>query len=296
MLFCDRRETDAIPILSKLDVPITVVELPFGDYMWEGLGPGRSEVLVGVERKKLSDLVNSMKDRRLSGHQLRGLSVAVDFRLLLTEGQWRPGNDGSIEEWKYQPHTKKFGWATFYKSGALGDRSSVSYYQLLGYLTGLELRGNVIWRRTRDIHETAVQIVGLYKNFQDPWESHHSHEQVWCGAIPIKGHGGGWAVEHGHDETFTGRGRVTVMQGDPTTLWRMAAQLPGIDTRAEKVANHFGTVFDMAMAGLPDNDKERIREWLISHPREVERAWKAIDGVGPAISKAASQAVLMKGK
>ncbi len=85
-------------------------------------------------------------------------------------------------------------------------------------------------------------------------------------------------------------------QGDPTTLWRMAAQLPGVDRRAEAVANHFGTVFDMAMAGLPDNDKERIREWLIDHPKEVERAWRAIDGVGPAISQAASQAVLVKGK
>ena len=93
-IFIDDRETDLIPVLSKLDVPSQAVRLEYGDVMWEGLGPNHSEVLVGCERKKLSDLVNSMKDRRLSGHQLRGMSQAYDYRLLWTEGQWRPGQDG----------------------------------------------------------------------------------------------------------------------------------------------------------------------------------------------------------
>ena len=281
-LFIDRRERDLYPVVCKFDVEVVLTELEFGDCMFEGLGPGpgQEQVLVGIERKKLSDLVNSMKERRLSGWQLRGMSRAYDYRVLVTEGQWRPGPAGELEEWRYDPRTKKFGWCTFYKSGAAGDRAAVSYAQLLGYLTGLELRGNVVWRRTRDIVETAAQYVALYRNFQVPWESHHSHEQVYTGGgvMPVKGHGSGWAEEHEHDLAYGkyGRGRVTCVQQDPSTLWRMAAQLPGVDRRAEAVSRHFKTVKAMAEAGVEE--------------------WMEVEGIGKKTAAAVVRAITEEGR
>lgn len=250
-----------------------------GDCMFLGNGP-TGECSVGCERKKLSDLINSMKDRRLSGAQLRRMWQTYDYVFLFTEGEWQPGSGGAIEELRYDPYLSKikgkrsYSWQPFYKNGTANERYAVSYNQLMGYLTGLELRGGVVWRRTKNVKETAAQYVALYKNFNDvAWKDHHSHDQVYCGDVPAKAHGSGWGRPHDHDTDYVkpGRGRAMITQENPTTLWRMASQLPGIDRRAEKVAAHFGTVRAMAEA--------------------TEEQWREIDGVGKVIAAAAVRAI-----
>lgn len=274
MILIDDRERDDIDAeVRALGIDAVTTRMEFGDCAFVGNGPdGPCEI--GCERKKLSDLINSMKDRRLSGAQLRGMWQTYQYVFLFTEGQWRPGPGGAIEEMRYDPRSKKYAWQPFYRNGCASDRYAISYNQIMGYLTGLELRGGVVWRRTRDVKETAAQYVALWHNFNDKqWSQHHAHDQVYCGDLPAKAHGSNWGRPHDHDTEYVkpGRGRAMITQENPTTLWRMASQLPGVDRRAEKVAAHFGTVRAMANA--------------------TEEEWREVDGVGPKISKAVVRAI-----
>jgi ERCC4-type nuclease len=55
----------------------------------------------------------------------------------------------------------------------------------------------------------------------------------------------------------------------------MASQLPGIDRRAEKVAEHFGSVRAMVEAG--------------------EKEWQAIEGIGKVTARAVVRAIREEG-
>ncbi len=274
-------------------VPVDrTVELPFADACFLGNGPD-GETEVGFERKKLRDLVNSMKDRRLSGHQLRGMWSAYTFVYLVAEGVWREGSGGEIEEWGWDPRAKKQGWAPVYSDGQVGDRRAVSYEQLDHYLSTLELKGGVIVKRTKDERETARFYASRWKWFNGKaWHQHVSHDQVYLG-LPAKAHGTGWGRAHGHDQEYTapGRGRAAITQANPTSCWRAAACLPGIDRRAEKVAERFRTIRGMALAGLDPELRRLVEEWFEQHPEAAEREWGEIEGIGAVTAKAAIRAI-----
>lgn len=288
------------------------VELEFGDCLFFGNGPG-GDCSVVFERKKLDDLVTSMKDKRLSGHQIRGCRNEHDFVHLVCEGLWREGGGGEILVMKWDQRIKKHAWIPYYSharvggsDGNGGSRMAVSYEQLDHYLATLELKAGVIVKRTKDLEETARYYVSRWKWFNNKtWAEHTSHDQVYCGKIPVKGHGYGWAEDHEHGEEFgSPGGRVALISGSgreeqepPTTLWRMACQLPGIVARARAVNGHFGTVFDMALAGLPESVKSMIRAWHVAHPGAAEKEWCSVEGarIGPKTSAAVVRAVMEKG-
>lgn len=250
------------------------IELEYGDVMFTGNGPdGEGTAMIGCERKRLSDLVNSMKDRRLSGLQLRGMWTTYDFVFLFIEDLWRPGPAGEIETFT-RGRDGKWGWYPFYSRDH--ERSAISYRQVISYLTTLELIGKVTVRRSGYIGETARQIAALWCWFNEKgWGEHKSHDQIYTNT-PAKGHGSQWAREHTHDENYgRQRARLFDVKGDPTTLWRMATQLPGIDARARVVTQHFGTVREMANA--------------------EEEAWMQIDGIGKKTAAAVVKAMSEEG-
>jgi ERCC4-type nuclease len=304
MLVLDRREPQELENhIRSLGIPVCrTVELDFGDVRFSGNGEF-GECMVGVERKRLSDLVNSMKDRRLAGHQIRGMWTQHDYCYLIAEGMWRPGRAGEIEEWGWVQREKKNGWRTAYGDA---DRVAVSYRQVDAFLNTLSLKSRgrggepLIVKRSQSVYETAVLLVDLYKWFTDKqWSQHHSHDQVYCNVEVKKGHGSQWAEPHSHDEDFATGKRVGIRAGFeqkvPTTLWRAAMQLPGVDRRAELVAGHFGSLIEMAIAGLTAEMKEIVLRYLRDHPEEAEREWRGIDGFGPKTAAAVVRAVLERG-
>jgi ERCC4-type nuclease len=305
-MLIDSRERDSIANeCRRLGLPVTVTQIELGtgeyrccpDCLFEGNGPSGA-CLVGVERKRLGDLINSMKDRRLSGQQLRNLARVVDFVFVIVEAVFRPGPGGEIEELQGRE------WRTFYKHGNVGDRAAISYRQLISYLTTLELCGNVIVRRTSNVRETAAQLVALYGWFNEKrWEQHHSHDQIHHGGMAvIKGHGSDWGTDHTHDEEYEqpARGRAVVTAENPTTAWRWAADLPGIDRKAEVIAKHFGTARALANANC-----ERCAA-CDNHGVRDEKEWQRIEfgvngegkrksGIGPVTSRAVVRAITEPG-
>jgi len=63
-------------------------QLPFGDFFIPGNGP-EGRITVGVELKRVADLIQCMKDGRLTGHQIPGMLRMYDWSVLLVYDEWQ---------------------------------------------------------------------------------------------------------------------------------------------------------------------------------------------------------------
>jgi hypothetical protein len=217
ILIDDREDTDLIARLLQLNVPVSVVRLEFGDVAIQS----STGLLIGYERKRVSDLVNSMQDRRLAGHQLKGMRDTYDRVELIVEGNYLPGAGGVIEvpnggnQWKPLLYGPK----------------SIDYRQIDSYLySQYEMGGVGVWR-TRNLNETAYMIASRWSWWQKDYELHKSHDVIYS-----------------NNPTVQKRGAVHVHHGapNPVTLW--AAQIPGLDSKAWDVGKHFTSPYHMATA------------------------------------------------
>lgn len=244
----DDRESDLPQLLRYFrayDVPVTSSRLPSADACFEGYGPDRDGWLIGVERKKIRDLVNSMRSRRLSGLQVPEMWRTYDRSYLLVEGIWRPGSTGMIEV-----SGSSGSWQTL----AL-QSSAIAYREVDSYLQSMstpELGGCIVYR-TSTTAETVAWLVSRYKWWQKPWDKHTAHKQIYAPEPECKKLG--WRA----------------VREEPSMVWKMAAQLVGIDAKAELVAKEFKTPLEMCQAG--------------------EDRWRKIKGIGPLIAKAAVAAL-----
>lgn len=153
--------------LKKTTLPIKQDALAGGDLMFLGRGPEGVEVTVGVEFKKIRDLLSSIRSKRLQGHQLHELH-AYDFRFLLVEGEWRHNDSGQV--------TVRSGFKDW--SAAKGNFSAS---ELDKALLGLVLRGGLHYvEPTHTRRETIRWIESLYRNFTDvAWDDHTSHTGIY---------------------------------------------------------------------------------------------------------------------
>jgi ERCC4-type nuclease len=198
--------------LQARGVPVELTTLEFGDCCFIGHGP-ESPIVVGVERKRITDLLQSMTTGRLSGHQLPGLCESYAFRWLLVEGVYRESRDGLVEI------PRKHGTWELHR---------VQYAAVQNYLLTLTLRGGLHVQRTYSVQESAAWLEALYAWWtRKAWAEHRSH----------------LALHQAADYAVFVR---------PTLVQRMAAQLPGIDEKAKDVAVRFHTVADMVAAGEPE--------------------------------------------
>lgn len=152
--------------LKKTSLSLKIERLDGGDLMFLGNGPDGKEVTVGIEFKKIRDLLSSLRTQRLQGHQLFELQ-AYDFRFLLVEGEYRHDEDGLVtlrsgfRDWK--PAPGRFRAAELDKT-----------------LLGLVLRAGIIVKETHTRRDSIRWIESTYRNFTDgAWDDHSSHIGVY---------------------------------------------------------------------------------------------------------------------
>jgi hypothetical protein len=214
-ILLDDRELDMEPRLAQFGLPVSVVRLDFGDLAIQSCD-GR---LIGYERKRLTDLINSMKDRRLSGHQLKGMYNLYDRVELVVEGVWRAGDGGAIEV----PNGRTGSWQTLYHL-----REGISYRQVDSYLySQYECGGVAVWR-TGSASETAHLYASRYQWWQKEYHLHKSHDVLFS-----------------NQPSAQRRGAVTLHQGEPNAVTLLAAQIPGLDATAWDVGKWFRSPFEM---------------------------------------------------
>lgn len=152
--------------LRALNIPVAVGTLPFGDAQIVGRGEDDRPVLVGVEIKRVGDLLQSLVDKRFTGHQLPGLLKGYEHSWLLVEGVWNPNREGNLVIFD----TKTKTW----KQPPWGDRPW-KYESLVGWLNSFAMRTKLRIAFSGDRTGTAAWLAAQWKWWGAAWESHDSH-------------------------------------------------------------------------------------------------------------------------
>jgi ERCC4-type nuclease len=161
----DNREgsKELIPVLSKMGLPVRSDYIAYGDVMFLGQGPD-GPLLIGIEYKKLSDLLQSWFDNRLLGHQLPGMQNAYDINYLLIEGIYSCDEEGLIRV------LRERGWRK--------HESEVRYENLRGWLSTLQTCYGVRTLEVPNLLSAAVQVAALYRWWQKEFSHHGSSMYV----------------------------------------------------------------------------------------------------------------------
>lgn len=202
-------------------------QLPSADFAFEGDGPNQSRLQIGIERKTIPDLIQSIQSKRLVGYQIPNLVRDFSRVYLLVEGIWRPNKDsGIIELFNGSSWNSPFGSAMMAKD-------------VKAFLYTLQELCNVRLLMCSCPDDSVKTVIGLFNWWNKPYEEHQSHTSIHMDYI---------------EGTILSR---------PTTLMRVAAQLPGIGSKkAKAVSKHFSSILEMSVAS--------------------EQDWMQVEGIGKA--------------
>lgn len=195
------------------------------DFQFTGEGP-TGPILLGCERKEIQDLLNSKREHRLAGHQLRPMTDCYDRVYLIVEGYWRRGRGTGLIE------TRNGTWQT--------ARGRVYYAEIVHFLDRLAEWGGIRVVRTSDEEETAGFIAELYREWQEPYAVREQKLQV------IYAPGPDTREKRGH--------RASVFRRKATLKEKWVHDLPGIEGRSIEIAKHFGSAREVANAD--------VEQWL----------------------------------
>ena len=206
----------------------TSTQLLAGDLAWDGKGPDGEVVRVGVERKRIDDLLQSLHTKgssgvgRLVGSQLPDMAMIYDYGYVVVEGIWKAGSNGQL--------MVLGGDKRWYDSG-------VTTRQVHNFLSGLTLRAGFIVWQTSSPEQTVEWGVDQYRMWEKPWEEHRSHTGVYLGK-GAKEEGGELAPARG------GRGlRITLETKTVGLVQRVAMQLIGVGQElGERIGEEYNSV------------------------------------------------------
>lgn len=163
----EKSSAELKPYISALGIPCEVSPLPFGDACFEGCGP-EGRIGVGIERKKLHDMLGCIDDARYTGHQRIGMKSMYQVSILLLEGLWIPHDRTGVLMEGFFDRGGKLCWCECkYRAGR------VMYSKLRRYLYSVSLSGVQVCY-TRNLLHSAYDIHEWYHYFQKPWHTHTS--------------------------------------------------------------------------------------------------------------------------
>lgn len=223
---------------------LSMAEMPFGDCMMTWKGPQGKALLVGVEIKKLDDILSCIQTGRFAGWQMPGMLGTYDISLLLVEGNWQMNHQTGVLE-----HLKGAGG---WHAVSTGPRKWM-YRELNRWLLVLSMVAGIQVLKTRGMDETVQTLIDLHALGEEGWNDHRSlktHSQVTTDQLKYR-------------ELPDGSKRMRYEK--PSLLEKLAAQFDGLGVdRAIAVGEHFKSVKEMINAG--------------------EKEWAAIPGVGKKLS------------
>lgn len=152
--------------LKRMGLPVDLTHLDFGDVAFLGRGEKGAPLYVGIELKKIGELVQSLSNHRFQGHQLLGLSSGFDRRYLLIEGDYHHDADGHLIVFRAGRPRPLHG-----RTSAVGFEEE---------LINLDTRGGIRLRHTSGRRDTLRVITALYRYWTDKdLDEHKSHLAIY---------------------------------------------------------------------------------------------------------------------
>jgi len=227
MLRVDSRagSADLLPHFHRIGVPAMLAPMPFGDVAFEMRGPDERPILVGIEVKRVEDLLACIRDGRLSGHQLPGLQQGFEHAILLIEGGMQMGGE------EVRPGVRALLTRIFGQWREPSHGQAWAYYDVMSYLHTVQMRTGIQVVQTSDRQATVQWISSLYHwGTSKAWEQHDS-----CVGL-----------HEGMDDDLR-QNQVALIR--PTRRMMVAGKLPGIGAKKSYyVARHFPSIYAMIVA------------------------------------------------
>ena len=204
------------------------------DFSWDGSGPNGA-ALIGVERKTITDLLDSIRTKRLGGGQIGRAVDTYDYYYLIVEGPWRRAEGGMLE----------IGWPWHQPKG------SFRYAEVSHFLNRLRVFGGVHVWRTFDVDETIATLVDWHDEWQQSWDERCGKKVIYAPPpIPPR------------------EGKFFQPEATPVQKWLY--QLPGMgDKKTFDLAPHFRTPADIVhritwddLPGIGGTGATKIKEWI----------------------------------
>ena len=189
------------------------------DFQFSGCGPD-GPVLVGFERKTITDLFDSMRSGRLAGHQIGTMMQTYEVCYLVVEGYWRRGRGTGLVE------IRNGDWKA--------ARGNIRYSEVVRFLASLRELGDVRVWRTADEEETSAYICEEYAWWQKPYSEHRTARTIYGASVRTN--------RRGH--------RAAMFRSEASLLEKWIVQLPGVQDRAQELAKYFASPRDLADADL----------------------------------------------
>lgn len=171
MLLVDYREgsKELIAPLKRAGLPASEDDLASGDLAWIGRGVGGEPVWIGIEFKKINDLMQSLRSNRMNEQALK-MQDDYRYRYLLIEGELSIDTQGRM--------LRRSRWGGTTPIPGLGAAELFKRVYVLHLMFGL----TPIWMPTRTL--VLKQIEFLYRIWTDQdMDKHKSHLGVYEGGI-----------------------------------------------------------------------------------------------------------------
>lgn len=154
--------------LRDLGLPVEPMHLEFGDIAFMGRGEGGVKLYIGIELKKIGELVTSLRTKRLQGHQLLGLTRDFDRRYLLIEGDFHHDASGRTTVFRGKGSPKPLP----------GANNAVTLEQ---EIINIQTRGGCWVRHTTSRRDTLRFIHACFRYWTDKdLDQHKSHLAIYA--------------------------------------------------------------------------------------------------------------------
>lgn len=210
---------------------VELVQLEYGDVALTANGPDDEPLLIGIEVKKIEDLLNSIATGRFIAHQLPGLLSMYDVCFLLVQGVWRRDSESGALQALKTTRDNKPRWTAISSGSRRWMWRDVEMFLISIYIQTMMLGTPVGLLQTGSSYETASLIISLNSWGDKRWKEHRSLKAI----SQVNNN----QLVNKKQKLESGVGRLM----PPSLLAKIAAQFDCIGaTRAITVANHFNSV------------------------------------------------------
>lgn len=227
-----RGSGDLLRLMMQRGVPCQLREMPYGDASWSGKVADDVPIRIGVELKRVTDVLQCIHDGRFAGHQLVGLLSTYDLVWLLVEGGYRAGKLGVLElpAWR----KKRRAWVDY--ATLTGSTRQYMWRDLQHWLSTMRYRAGVLIDHVYNHDAAADWLAAEYGWWNQPWGKHRAHLAL-----------------HAGKDIGIGDGAVEIFNYRPNHVGLVSAVLPGIGyEKARAVQKHFKSVRELVGAGVDE--------------------------------------------
>lgn len=138
-----------------------------GDFMFTGNGPD-GPVLIGIERKRMKDMVSSIRLGRLSGEQIPKL-LNYDYPYIIFESRHKT-------DWVTGQLMEKWGrdWTPVFS----GSKQIITGLEVASYLNDVRDKTPINILYSEDPKQTVEAVLALAHSWSKPWNERHHHTDI----------------------------------------------------------------------------------------------------------------------